>query len=165
MGITRWAFYNKLKEIYPNVSLTYGYMTKNSRIENGLNKTHAIDARCISGNPTAIPTKNRYHQKATRKRNRQIHKATISKGGVRKLNQAPKYVFGYQMFDKVICNGVVCFIFGRRTSGYFDARVLDGTRVSAGISHKKLTLLEKRKTILTERGGAPPMTEVTGFRA
>ena len=26
MGIMRWAFYNKLKEIYPNVNLTYGYI-------------------------------------------------------------------------------------------------------------------------------------------
>ena len=32
MGIMRWAFYKRLKEIYPNVSLTYGYITKNPRI-------------------------------------------------------------------------------------------------------------------------------------
>lgn len=48
MGVMRWAFYNKLKEIYPNVSLTYGYITKNTRIENNLPKEHYIDARCIS---------------------------------------------------------------------------------------------------------------------
>ena len=50
MGIMRWAFYNKLKEIYPNVSLTYGYITKNIRIRNSLSKEHYIDARCISVN-------------------------------------------------------------------------------------------------------------------
>ena len=43
-----------------------------------------------------------------------------------------------------------CFIFGRRSSGYFDIRRLDGTKVSAGISYKKLELLEARKSILSE---------------
>ena len=50
MGIMRWAFYSKLKEIYPNVSLTYGYITKNIRIRSCLPKEHYIDARCISVN-------------------------------------------------------------------------------------------------------------------
>jgi N6-L-threonylcarbamoyladenine synthase len=43
-----------------------------------------------------------------------------------------------------------CFIFGRRSSGYFDIRRLDGTKVSAGISYKKLELLEARRSILSE---------------
>ena len=55
MGIMRWAFYNQLKKLYPNVSLTYGYLTKNARIRNGLPKTHCVDARCISGHPLAEP--------------------------------------------------------------------------------------------------------------
>jgi len=29
MNIMRWAFYDKLKELYSNVSLTFGYITKN----------------------------------------------------------------------------------------------------------------------------------------
>ena len=29
----RWSFYDKLKEKYSNVNLTYGYITKNIRIE------------------------------------------------------------------------------------------------------------------------------------
>ena len=45
---------------------------------------------------------------------------------------------------------MVCFIFGRRKTGYFDVRKLNGERVSAGISYKKLRLLEKRKTYLIE---------------
>lgn len=28
MGIMRWVFYNRLRKLYPNVSLTYGYITK-----------------------------------------------------------------------------------------------------------------------------------------
>ena len=151
MGIMRWAFYNKLKKMYPNVSMTYGYITKNTRIINSLEKDHHIDARCISGNPLAIPSKNVYLYKKVRCHNRQIHKSTILKGGYRKSNQAPKYVFGYQLFDKVLYNNQECFIFGRRLSGSFDVRLLDGTKLSAGVSYKKLRLLEKRKSYLIER--------------
>ena len=53
MNVMRWVFYNRLKEIYANVSMTYGYITKNTRIKNNLPKTHYLDARCISGNPKA----------------------------------------------------------------------------------------------------------------
>lgn len=151
MGIMRWAFYNKLKELYSNVSITYGYITKNTRITNNLPKSHRIDAFCISGNVKAKRLTNWFYYKKVRCHNRQIHKANILKGGEKKLNQAKKYVFAYQLFDKVKYNKEECFIFGRRTSGSFDIRKLDGTKISAGISYKKLNLLEKRKNILIER--------------
>jgi len=44
------------------------------------------------------------------------------------------------------------FVFGRRTSGYFDIRALDSTKLSAGIYYKKLTPLEKRRSLLTGKG-------------
>jgi N6-L-threonylcarbamoyladenine synthase len=152
MGIMRRAFYNRLKEEYADVIMTYGYITKNTRIRNVLEKGHAVDARCISGNPKSIPLDAIYMQKAVRKRNRQIHKATINKGGKRKLNQSPKYVHGYQLFDRVqMPGGRKGFIFGRRSSGSFDVRTLDGTKLSAGISCRKLNLLSRRTAILTEK--------------
>lgn len=151
MGIMRWAFYKRLKKRYDSVSLTYGYITKNTRITNGLEKTHCVDARCISSNPTVIPLDYYFYQKKIRNHNRKIHKCTIKKGGIRQLSQAPKSVFGYQLFDKICYTGVECFIFGRRLSGSFDVRTLDGTKISAGVSYKKLQLLERRKTIITER--------------
>ena len=152
MGIMRWAFYNKLKFKYGNmVSMTFGYITKNTRIENTLSKTHCVDARCISGNPNAIPLGYYYYQKKVRNHNRSLHKSTILKGGIRKSNQAPKYVYGYQLFDKILYNGVECYIFGRRSSGSFDLRLLNGNKVSASANYKKLKLLEKRKTILIQR--------------
>jgi N6-L-threonylcarbamoyladenine synthase len=155
MGIMRWAFCDRLKALYPNVGITYGYITKNRRIANGLAKTHSVDARCISGNPQARATDDVFVQKAVRKHNRQIHKATINKGGYRKPNQSPKYVFGFQLFDKVrMPDGREGFVFGRRASGSFDVRTLNGIKLSAGISHKKLAHLERRKTILTERRAA-----------
>jgi len=158
MGIMRWTFYNRLKDIYASVGFTYGYLTKNTRIKAGLTKGHAIDARCISGNPLSAPIGTWYSRKAVRTRNRQIHKAAISAGGYRKLNQAPKFVFGYQLFDKVrMPDGQEGFVFGRRASGSFDVRTLDGIKLSAGIHYKKLNPLEKRRTVLTGKGViAPP---------
>ena len=69
---------------------------------------------------------------------------------LRERHQAPYLVYGFRLFDKVQCKGEVGFIFGRRSSGAFDVRRLNGTKISAGISYKKLSLLEKRKMFLTE---------------
>jgi hypothetical protein len=150
MGIMRWTFYNQLKEQYGDmVSMTYGYITKNIRIKYNLPKTHYIDARCISGNANATPIWYYYYQKKVRNHNRSIHMCTIYKGGIRKSNQASKYVYGYQLFDKVLYNDIECYIFGRRLSGYFDLRLLDGTKLSKNANYKKLKLLEKWKTMLT----------------
>jgi 5-methylcytosine-specific restriction endonuclease McrA len=154
MGIMRWTVYNRLRDQYPNVSLTYGYITKNTRIRNGLEKSHWVDARCISGNPLANPLKSWYYFKQVRKQNRQLHKANTVKGGIRKANKAPRYVQGFQLFDKVRYQGQDCFIFGRRKSGYFDLRRLDGTKIHASANYKKLIPLERAGTILCERRSA-----------
>ena len=150
MGIMRWAFYNKLKTIYPNVSLTYGYITKNTRINNHLPKDHYIDARCISGHPLATPLGIVYYQKKVRCHNRQIHKNTFLKGGIRKRNQAPYIVKGFRLFDKVLYQRQECFIFGRRSTGRMDIRLLDGTRINPSSGFKKLKLLEPRSNYLVE---------------
>ena len=151
MGIMRWAFYNKLKEIYPNVNLTYGYITKNTRIRNSLPKEHYIDARCISGNPKAISNGTVYYQKKVRCHNRQIHKNTILKGGIRKHNQAPYDVMGFRLFDKVKWKGQNCFIFGRRSTGRMDLRLLNGTKINASVGYKNLKMIEMRKNYLIEQ--------------
>ena len=127
MGIMRWTFYNTLKE-------------------------HYIDARCISGNPDAVSDGTYYYQKKVRCHNRQIHKQTILKGGIRKSNQAEYLVKGYRLFDKVRYQGREYFIFGRRKSGFFDIRTLSGEKVNKGsISVKKLTFADTRKNYLIER--------------
>lgn len=152
MGVMRWAFYNVLKEKHQNVALTYGYITKNTRIKNNLPKDHYIDARCISGNPQATPLGYVFYQKKVRCHNRQIHKNTILKGGIRKNNQSPFIVKGFRLFDKVLFGNKEYFIFGRRTSGFFDIRNLSGDKVNNGsISFKKLKLVENKKYYLVER--------------
>lgn len=150
MGIMRWAFYNRLKELYPNVHMTYGYITKHTRISRNLEKAHYIDARCISGNPDAIPNGTVYYQKKVRCHNRQIHKMSIGKGSYRKLNQAPKEVKGFRLFDKVLYRKQEYTVFGRRMSGFFDIRDMDGNKINKGsISCKKLKLIEHQQGYVT----------------
>lgn len=152
MGIMRWSFYNRLKNIYPNVSMTFGYITKNTRITNNLPKDHYVDARCISGNPVAKPLGYYFYQKKVRCQNRQIHKANFLKGGRKKLNQAPFLVKGFRLFDLVEYQKELYYIFGRRSSGSFDIRKLDGTKVNKGsINCKYLRLIATRKSILIEK--------------
>ena len=158
MGIMRWSFYNRLKEIYPNVVMTYGYITKDTRIKNNLPKDHYIDARCISGNPNAEPLGYYFYQKKVRCHNRQIHKVNTLKGGKKKLNQASYLVKGFRLFDKVEFEGQIGFIFGRRSSGYFDIRKLNGEVISRSVSWKKLKILETRKSLLMERRALSPIT-------
>ena len=160
MNIMRWAVYERARQEFENVHLTYGYVTKKTRIQNGIVKTHAADARCISGNPAASPLPFYYLQKQIRRHNRQIHKANILKGGKKRTNQSPYMVNGFRLFDKVKYNGIECFVYGRRASGSFDIRKMDGTKVHAGISFKKLKLLEVRKNFLItkEGNGAIPPT-------
>ena len=152
MGIMRWSLYDRLKNIYPDVSMTFGYITKNTRITNNLPKDHYIDARCISGNPVAKPLGYYFYQKKVRCQNRQIHKSNFLKGGRKKLNQAPFLVKGFRLFDLVEYQKELYYIFGRRSNGSFDIRKLDGTKVNKGsINCKYLRLIDKRKSILTEK--------------
>ena len=65
-------------------------------------------------------------------------------------------LLGFRLFDKVICKGETGFIFGRRASGSFYVKGLDGKKISVGISYKKLKLIGKRKTFLTERREVVP---------
>ncbi len=75
---------------------------------------------------------------------------------LRQHNTAPKYVHGFRLFDCVRYHGQVCFVFGRRSSGYFDLRTLDGIRVHASASSKKLTLAQRASALLVERRAAFP---------
>jgi len=131
---------------------TYGYETAMARREHDIEKSHSNDAYCIAGNFSASHNfHNVYLHKFVRRHNRQLHKTTILKGGIRKANQAPKYVFGFRLFDMVSYKGIPCFVFGRRSSGWFDIRTLGGKKISAGVSYKRLKPLTKSTTMLTGR--------------
>ena len=94
-----------------------------------------------------------------RKTNRQIYKAKPFKGGEKRLNQAPKYVKGFQLFDKVKYNGKLYYIFARRLSGYFNIRTLNGEKVNKdSVPYRRLSLIETRRNVLIERRSRLPIT-------
>ena len=167
MGIMRKTLIRRLREaLSVPVWETHGYITKYRREKHGIRKTHTSDARCIAGMMEAVPSDDIYLVKPVRCHNRQIHKAKILKGGIRKRNQAPFTVFGFRLWDRVKINGKECFVKGRRASGYFALATLDGLKVTDSVSYKKIKLLETANHYLTERRkGSPPTTEVTGVRA
>ncbi|QBD77922.1 hypothetical protein EPA93_18745 [Ktedonosporobacter rubrisoli] len=137
---------------------------QHTRIGAGLEKSHMIDARCISGHPQAQADGAHFLLKFVRRNNRQLHKATIRKGGLRQRNTAPKYVRGFRLFDCVRYQGKSCFVFGRRSTGYFDLRKLDGTKVHASASARHLTLIQRASAYLIERrSGIPPTPEGVGI--
>ena len=148
MGIMRWALYGKLKEMYPNVSMTFGYITKNTRFRLGLEKSHVNDAYCIAGNLQAKPLGTVLMQKKVRWHNRQLHKLNICKGGKRKANQTPYLVKGFRLFDKVRYNGLDCFVSGRRATGSFALKTFEWKKVTDGVTCKKLRLLEESRGYL-----------------
>lgn len=148
MGIMRWTFYERLKKLYKNVSMTYGYITKYKRIKYNIEKSHVADAFCIANNLNAKRLNYYYLQKQVRRHNRKIHKSKVCKGSYRKNNQAKYSVFGFHLFDKVEYNNIECFVFGRRSSGYFELRRLNGEIISHTASWKHLQKICNGKSIL-----------------
>ena len=153
----REAIFTEFDYRFVKQEYTYGYETAIARHKHGIEKSHTNDAFCIAQNFHARRNGyNHYFHRNVRRHNRQLHKATILKGGCRKANQAPKYVKGFRLFDEVRYNGQDCFVFGRRSSGSFDIRRLDGTRISASVSYKRLKPLTKSTTMLSERRECNP---------
>ena len=159
MGIMRKTLMQRLcSELPIPITETRGYITKATREKLlVLPKSHTNDALAIAQGPqgfnvgymTKIIQADRiYTIRPVRHHNRQLHKATINKGGIRKLNQAPKYVFDYRLFDKVKFNGQECFIWGRRRTGIFTIKTINGKMIKDGISYKKLKLVEKSTNYL-----------------
>ena len=150
MNTTRWALYDAIKERYPNVKMTYGYITKYNRIQAGLPKTHHIDAKCITGFSTVPSMSQTVVKVKMRRHNRQLHRATFSKGHVRKAASLPTTVFGFQLYDLVLFNNHRYFIKGRRSSGAFALVSVEGLKNEERM-YKKLTVLAHTNAYLTNR--------------
>ena len=153
MGIMRKSVFTGLKELLgdtiPSYE-TYGYITKHTRTNAGLLKEHVIDARCISGNPDAVPDGHYWIIHKLRANNRQLHKASILKGGKRRNNQAPREVRGFRLMDSVEYAYRDCFLSGRRVSGSFSVADITGKVLAGSVSYKKLTLKHHNNTYIME---------------
>ena len=150
MSMIRWRLIDRLRERGESVKHTYGYITKSQRIALGLPKSHISDAFVIAGGNGQKRSADYLLVKQVRKCNRKLFK------GVRShiKNTAPRYVLGFQRFSKVLWQRQECFVFGRRTSGYFDLRELNGAKVYSSVPAQKCQLLESARTFLVERRGA-----------
>jgi len=149
MGIMRWTFYEKLKEIYENVTMTFGYITKNCRITNNLHKDHYIDARCISGNPRAKSCGTVYYFKKIRRHNRKIFKDKILKGNTKKRNKCSYEVFGFRRYDLVKFENKLYYINSLRVRGCFQIKDLFDKTFEKQISLKKLQFVQMRSGFIS----------------
>lgn len=139
MGIMKWRLYEILKSTLPNVSMTFGYITKYNRIHNDIEKSHVSDAFVISKNFNAKRLNFSYKIKLVRRHNRQIHKMKIPKGGTKRPNQSPFEIFGFRLFDRVRFDSKFYFIYGRRKTGSFNIRDINGEN-KKDVIYKKLKL-------------------------
>lgn len=149
MGIMRWTFYNRLKALYQDVKLTYGYITKNTRIRNGIVKTHTADAYCIAGNIDAERLGYEYLRKQVRRHNRKLHREVPAKGNIRRVTQAGHFVKGFCLNDTVLAKGQQWFIRGMRQKGSFVLKHLNGTKLQ--IVPSKIIFLRHNNSYLIER--------------
>jgi N6-L-threonylcarbamoyladenine synthase len=153
MGIMRKALFNQLKEeigVEIPCYETYGYITKSTRAKADLPKEHVIDARCISGNPCACSDGNYLIIRKLRANNRQLHRATIRRGGKRRNNQAPREVRGFRLMDSVKYAYRDCFLSARRMSGSFAVADITGKVLADSVSYKKLTIKHHNNTYIME---------------
>ena len=146
MNATRWALYNAIDEKYANVKMTYGYITKYNRIQADLPKVHHIDAKCITGFSMVPSMEQTVVKVKMRRHNRQLHRATFSKGHVRKAASLPTVTFGFQLHDLVLFNNHCYYIKGRRSSGSFALVSVEGLK-DENRSYKKINTISSHKRL------------------
>ena len=143
MSTVRKRMIEELRDLGYKVQETFGYITSKNRKELGIKKSHYNDAFIISGGRNQ--SRNQiYYVKQVRTQNRKLFKGARSEI----KNTCSRYIFGFQRDDKVKYGKIECFIFGRRSSGYFDIRTLQGEKIHSSVHYKKLKLLESRNTFL-----------------
>ena len=60
-------------------------------------------------------------------------------------------MFGFARFDRVRYDGKECFVYGRRTSGYFDLRDIDGSKIHTAASVKKIKQIRHENSIIIKK--------------
>lgn len=154
MNIMRWTVYERAKKVFGNVHLTYGYITKHTRIENDVIKTHAADAFCIAKNVHAIRLSSFFMCRCVPRHTRILHVVKPRKCGIRRSCIASHKIgkSQFQRYDMVRWKGRDCFIFGS-TNGRLILRDIEGTKMheNASVNIKAVKFLKRlRNNILVE---------------
>jgi len=131
-----------------HTEITYGYLTKIHRKAMGLSKTHYNDAVAIASGGRSVTTLAWYEAcRAVQKGNYRQCRGKHSE----RVASLPREVFGFRQYDKVrLPDGQVIFVNSRRSSGQFSVSTLEGKTVRGSITHRKLTLVQRASTLLTE---------------
>lgn len=145
MNTMRKALLNKARTMFPNVHNTYGYITKDARISNGIEKTHCADAFCIAGNVRAERLGTYLLCRCLPRHTRSLHVANFKHGGIRRSSVAPRWInqrLRLQRYDTVEWNRVRCFIAGS-TSGRLVLRDINWKLVTptASVNAKSVRFL------------------------
>lgn len=159
MSIVRWEVYDGLKAQYPDrtVRMTYGYLTKHKRIDNGIEKTHCADAFCIAGNLDARRLDKLFLGRCVPRHTRSLHVFVPKKGAERRstiashwitvpaTNSRPAVNTRLQRFDTVSYNEKRCIISGS-TNGRPMLKNTDWTPAtsSSSINHKRVKFLSRK---------------------
>lgn len=154
MNIMRWAVYERANAEFGNVHLTYGYITKHTRIENEIVKTHAADAFCIAKNVHARKLDSFFMCRCVPRHTRALHVANPKKGGIRRSAIASHKIgkSRFQRFDMVRWKGRECFISGS-TGGRPVLRDIEGVKMhdKQAVNVKTIKFLKRLKNnILVE---------------
>ena len=153
MNIMRWAVYEQAKAKFENVHLTYGYVTKNTRIENGIEKTHCADAFCISKNVEALRLGSYIKCRCLPRHTRALHVCNPKKGGIRRSTVASHWIgnTNLQKYDTVKWKGVICFVAGS-TNGRPIIRDIDGEQIALtpSVNYRTLKFIERNKGFLIQ---------------
>lgn len=114
MNIMRLAVYERAKAEFGNIRLTYGYITKNSRIRNNMQKGHSVDAFCIAGNINAQKIESLFFCRCIPRHKRALHVVNPKKGGKRRLCVSSHKIgsSNFQRFDMITWKHKECFITG-----------------------------------------------------
>lgn len=146
-----------LRKEYPDVELTYGFITKDVRRVFGLEKSHTIDACCIAsrGSEFYNENPNKYKKKCVPKGD---YPVTGVHGG--KFVVLPKgKILGFRKYDKVLYNSKEFFVAGRMSSGYVYLIDIDNNRVQVervrrGTMEKYLTKAQIKISLVKKLASA-----------
>lgn len=142
---------SQLLKIYPDAVETFGFVTKENRDNLNLQKDHFIDACVIASAGKEFKQLDwLFKKKRVARQSRRLCK------GIRGEKRLPtEKMFGFRRFDKVKYLKEVCFIKGRRSSGFFTLMDVDNNTIDfrdkGGRGHPSYKLLERlntRKSIL-----------------
>lgn len=129
----------QLLRYYPEAIETFGYITKENRLNINIEKEHYLDACVIATGGTKFEIKsNLYKKKHIPKGDYQQTKGVRSE---QKLNT--KKICGFRKFDKVRYFGKEYFIKGRMSAGYtilmdFDGNKMDFSNMPKGFKTPRL---------------------------